>query len=148
MSDIHKDIICHVLAQDCTEQLIYLMLDKYVPNRHPLNLDYAAHLDGGVFKSESEMLRHFVVRDHKGQFFYWRSEGKPPDNLMCGAHITSDKKLVMSLTLDGTEARADEFLTALKSDLKSDVGVISHSIPAPYETGRDFELKYSESLAP
>jgi len=142
MTEEFRDIICHVLAPTCSENIIYHVLDKYIPNRETLNLEYAAHLDGKRFQSERDMVRHFINRDYSGRTFYWKSETETPDNLMVGADITSDKRLIMSLTLDGTEQRANAYLVELKSVLKSNAGVISHTIPAPYETGQDFQKKY------
>ena len=138
----HTDIIYHVLAPTCSLSVIYMTLDRYLPDREPLNLDYAANIDGNSFTSEQEMISHFVDNDHSGQTFYWNAKTFDPKAPMLGMDITADKKLIVTITVKTPEENIEEYFQDLKIFLDSDVGVVSYYGLADYSNGRDFERKY------
>lgn len=141
---IIKDIICQVYAGKKSRKTIELVLNTFLPNYEKLNLDYATRTDDEtyVFISEEEMIDYFI--DNKGleQTFYWNKHQDNPDNIMVGANITSDNKLVMSLTLNVNDQSKEVYFNRLKSLLNSEIGVINYAIPADYFDGEDFKLKY------
>jgi len=89
--------------------------------------------------SENDCFAQMISTKDAEQTFHWHGK---TENFMMGANLTSDDKLIVSLTLDGTEEDADQYLKKLKSHLKSDVGIISTPFPAEYSDGRDFKSKY------
>jgi hypothetical protein len=141
-----KDMICQVYAGTKSKKTINLVLDTFLPGREKLNLDYASKPDEAeyVFRSEEEMINYFIDNTGLTQTFYWNKYSENPDNIMVGANITADDKLIMSLTFDGDEAAAIKFLKKLKDLLNSKIGVISYINPADYKNGQDFAKKYRE----
>lgn len=135
-----RDIICQVYAGEKSLHKIQLVLDKFLPEYEPLNLDYASKIDDQkyVFGSEYEMLAHFIDTPNVIQTFYWNQAENNPDRIMVGANITVDNKLIMSLTFNGTHEMESKYLDELKVVLQSTIGIVSYIDPAYYESGKDF----------
>lgn len=142
-----RDTILQVYAGQKARQTIDLVLDTFIPGYEKLNVDYATRLDdeNSLFNSEVEMINYFIENTGLDQTFYWNKNHDNPDKIMVGAGITEDDKLIMSLTLDGTEETAKHYFEKLKTLLQSDVGVISYVDPAVYENGADFVSKYGRN---
>jgi hypothetical protein len=145
--EITRDIICQVYAGQKSRKTIDLVLNTFIPEYQKLNLDYASRLDNEnyVFKSEDEMINYFIENTGLEQNFYWNKNHDNPDKIMVGGIITEDDKLIMSLTIDGTEETVSKYFEKLKNILNSDIGVISYINPADYENGQDFITKYSQN---
>lgn len=142
--EIIRDIICQVYAGKKSRNTIDLVLNTFIPEYEKLNLDYASRLDDEnyVFKKEDEMINYFIENTGLDQTFHWNKNYDNPDKIMVGAIITADDKLIMSLTIDGTEETESKYFEKLKSLLNSDIGVISYINPADYDNGQDFITKY------
>ena len=138
------DIICQVLIKQKSKELIYSVLNEFIPNYEPLNLDYTGKPDNEDYKfeSEDEMISFYTNTKGVTQTFYWTKNKNNPDRIMVGANILEDNQIVFSLTLDGTKVKEAEYFKRLKSLLNSDIGVISYVNPVNYKNGQDFEIKY------
>jgi len=136
-----------VYAGQKSRKTIDLVLNSFIPEYEKLNLDYASRLDDEnyIFKSEDEMINYFIENTGLDQTFYWNKNYDNPDKIMVGAIITADDKLIMSLTIDGTEETESKYFEKLKKLLNSDIGVISYINPADYENGQDFITKYGQN---
>ncbi len=141
-----KEIVCNVLANECSKAIVDNVLNEFIPNYEQLNLDYTSppNDETYVFKSEEEMIQLFIDNEEWAQTFYWNKYQNNPDRIMLGATITSDKHLIISLTFDGTHELKEKYYKKLKTFLNSDIGVISYVNPADYENGADFISKYSK----
>jgi hypothetical protein len=139
-----QDIICNVLANEKLVKIIYKALNEFIPNYEKLNPDYACPTEKGehAFKSEQGMVRFFIENKGITQAFYWNKYEDNPDGIMLGASITTDDKLILSLTFNGTKETEAYYFLRLKSFLNSDVGVISYIDPPEYENGQDFMNRY------
>jgi hypothetical protein len=139
-----RDVICNVLSKECSKNVIAQVLKEFIPDYKRLNTDYATPPDeiNFTFKSEDEMIIYFIENKNIGQTFYWNQNTDNPDRIMVGADITSDNKLIMSLTIDGFYSTAVKYYEKLKSLLKSEIGVISYTDPPEYENGADFIRRY------
>jgi hypothetical protein len=140
-------IICQVYAGQKSRKIIDLVLNIFIPGYEKLNLDYASRLDNEnyVFETEDEMINYFIEINELAQTFYWNKYHDNPDKIMVGAHITSDNKLVMSLTIDGNKETEKKYFHRLKEILQSQIGVISYVNPVDYDNGQDFVLKYGQN---
>jgi guanylate kinase len=133
-----------VYAGQKSRKTIDLVLNTFIPEYEKLNLDYASRLDGEnyIFKTEDEMINYFIENTGLCQTFYWNKYYDNPDKIMVGAIITADDKLIMSLTIDGTEETESKYFEKLKNLLNSDIGIISYIDPPDYDNGQDFITKY------
>lgn len=147
--EIIRDIICQVYAGQKSRDTIDLVLNTFIPDYEKLNLDYASRLDDEsyVFKTEDELINYFIENTGLKQTFYWNKNHDNPDSIMVGAIITEDDKLIMSLTIDGTEETESKYFEKLKNILSSNIGVISYINPADYDNGQDFITKYGQKAA-
>lgn len=138
------DIICNVIASECSKEQIDKILNHFIPDYEHINLDYCSPPDNDEyeFKSEDEMINYFIKNKELNQTFYWNKYHDNPDKLMVGANILSDDKLVISLTFNGTKETEQKYYKELKNLLKSDIGVISYVNPPDYEDGEDFINRY------
>ena len=143
--NIITDIVCNVLANECSTKLIYATLNEFLPNYEKLNLNYTNPPDDEKyeFKSEEEMISYFVD-NRLDQTFYWNKYINNPNKIMVGANITNDNKLIISLTFNGTETIRNKFYQKLKLFLNSEIGVITYVNPAEYDNGKDFIFKYQK----
>lgn len=68
-----RDIICNVLARECSKKQINKVLNHFIPDYEKINLDYCCPVDNDeyVFKSEDEMVRYFITNKELSQTFYW-----------------------------------------------------------------------------
>ena len=142
---IIKDIVCTVLANECSKENIYKVLKEYIPDYEKLNpKDYEEYKSGKdqEFKSEDEVIDFFVTEYKGDQNFYWNQIEGNPDKIMVGVNITEDNYLVVSLTIDGIQATKEKYYRSLKGLLNAKIGVISYVNPADYEDGEDFKKKY------
>ena len=142
--EIIIDTICQVLVQKKSKELIYSILNHYIPNYEKINLDYTGKPDDMhyVFSSEDEMLQTYIDASDVAQTFYWNSNTKNPNKIMVGVNITSDNQMVISLTFNGTETTCQKYYLGLKNFLNSNIGIISYIDPADYEDGLDFKEKF------
>lgn len=141
------DIVCQVYAGQKSKKTIELVLNTFIPDYEALNLDYASRVDDEnyVFKTEDEMINYFIENKGLTQTFYWTKRRDNPDNIMVGANITNDDKLIISLTIDGDEKTEKKYFQKLKEILNSTIGVVSYINPASYENGLDFVAKYGKT---
>ena len=146
MTKIYNDQVCQALAETYSAQTVYETLNAFLSQYDQLDTVYAELPEGVSFTSESEMVEFFVKHPGAGQSFYWNGTGNEYDNPMVGANVTPDKHLIMSVTLDGTEADADQCLMQLKQIIGAKIGVISSPFPAEYSSGEDFKQRYGECL--
>ncbi len=143
-----RDIICQVLVQKKSTELIYSVLNEYIPGYEKINLNYTGKPDDEdyVFESEDEMISNYIETLNVEQTFYWNKYEDNPDKIMVGANITSDNQIVFSLTFDGTSTTEAEYYLGLKRFLKSAIGVISYVNPAEYDNGVDFQHRYENEI--
>ncbi len=127
------------MATERSESIVYSVLDHFAPNRVELSSNYSDRADGKPFVNELEMIRYYSEHDNLSQTFYWSESPIGKDKLTVGADFTSDKHLIMTITLDGTEDLAVKYLSKLKSFLGSDCGFICFGFPGNYKTGAEFE---------
>lgn len=139
-----QDIICNVLVNEKSVEIIYKALIEFIPNYEKLKPDYTCPpgKEDYTFKSEEEMVRFFVENKGITQAFYWNKYEDSPDGIMLGASITTDDRLIISLTFNGTKETESYYFLKLKTFLNSDVGVISYIDPPEYENGQDFMNRY------
>ncbi|MCI5058415.1 MAG: hypothetical protein MRY83_20050, partial [Flavobacteriales bacterium] len=99
-----KDIICQVLVRQKSSDLIFSVLNEFIPGYEKINLDYTGKPDDEdyEFQSEDEMIGYFSDTPNVRQTFYWNKKNENPDRIMVGAAITDDNHIVFSLTFDGT----------------------------------------------
>ena len=138
MNEVQIDTVCQVLASEQTDQIVFSALDYFIPNRIELSPEYASHPNGKPFANELEMVRYFADHKNLSQTFYWSESAPSLDKLTIGAEFTSDGRLIITITLNGTEAVADKYLLKLKSFLDSECGFISFGAPGNYVTAEDF----------
>ncbi len=146
-ADTHiRDIICQVLIDQKSTELIYAVLNEFIPGYEPINLDYAGKPNDEQyeFQSEDEMIQCYINTPNVKQTFYWNKYNDNPDRIMVGANITSDNQIVFSLTVDGNLKTEEYYYLKLKKFLNSDIGVISYINPVDYEDGSDFSLQYGK----
>ena len=138
------DIVCQVLVQEKSSDLIYAVLNEFIPDYTPLNLGYAGKPDdlSFVFSSEEEMILYYAETPNVEQTFYWNKRKDNPHKIMVGANITNDNQIVFSLTLNGTHSTEAQYYIRLKRFLKSNIGVISYVDPVYYLNGEDFKKRY------
>lgn len=143
-TEIILDIICQVLADHKSKELIYSVLNEFIPGYEKINLDYTGKPDDESyeFRSEDEMLSCYIDAQNVSQTFYWNKHNENPDSIMVGANITDDNQIVFSLTFNGTLETEARYYLRLKKFLNSDIGVISYVNPAEYNNGKDFSLRY------
>jgi len=143
---ITTDIICQVYAGKKSKKTIDLVLKTFLPLYKSLNLDYTSKPDDidYVFQTEDEMINYFIENSRIEQTFYWNQHQHNPNRIMIGANITSDDKLIMSLTVETNEEKGQIYFDSLKEILNSNIGVISYIDPVEYENGEDFVLKYGK----
>jgi len=146
--EVIRDIICQVLVKKKSKELIYSLLNEFLPRYEPINLDYTGKPDDEnyVFKSEDEMISSYTETLNVRQTFYWNKHEENPDKIMVGANITPDNQTVFSLTFDGTIKTEIEYYLRLKKFLNSEIGVISYVNPAEYESGNDFKNRYENEI--
>lgn len=139
-----QDIICQVLVQDKSKELIYAVLNEFIPEYETINLDYTGKPDNENYKfeSEDEMISSYIQTPNIEQTFYWNKYENNPDKIMVGANITTDNQIVFSLTFNGTQEMEAQYYGRLKKFLKSKIGVISYIYPAEYNNGNDFKNRY------
>lgn len=139
--DFFRDIVCQVLANSKSKEIIDSVLKEFLPSYDKINLDYACKPDDKdyIFESEDEMISFFIDTSSISQVFYWNQVENNPDNLTVGADITSDNYLIISLTLDGTQATGLKYLKRLKQFLNSGIGMLTYVDPAEYEDGKEFQ---------
>lgn len=141
--ELIQNIVCQVYFDGKSSEKIFSLLNLYLPEYEPLNLDYTYRTDRERgFESHKEMIDYFVNTDHISQTFYWGQYVDNPDKISFGVNITDDNKTIFSLTVDGTIALAEIYLHDLKQKLNSDIGVITFVNPAEYEDGTDFKRRY------
>ena len=143
-----RDIICQVLVEKKSKELIYSVLNEFIPRYETINLDYACKPDDEnyVFKSEDEMITSYTETPNVIQTFYWNKYEENPDRIMVGANITTDNQIVFSLTFNGTIKTEAEYYLRLKKFLNSEIGVISYVNPAEYDSGNDFKNRYENKI--
>lgn len=143
MDEYIRDIICQVLVPEKSKELIYAVLNEFIPGYEPINLDYAGKPgeEDYVFKSEDEMIDSYIKVSAVSQTFYWNKYVDNPDKIMVGANITADNQLVFSLTFNGTRKTEVQYFLRLKHFLNSQTGIISYVNPAEYTNGADFKKK-------
>ena len=143
-----RDIICQVLVEKKSKELIYSVLNEYIPGYETLNLDYTGKPDDEnyVFKSEDEMICSYTETSNVQQTFYWNKYEENPNKIMVGANITTDNQIVFSLTFNGTLKTEAEYYLRLKRFLNSEIGVISYVNPVEYDKGSDFKNRYENEI--
>ena len=138
------DIICQVLIDFKSKDLIYTVLNEFIPEYETINLDYIEKPNNQdyKFKSEEEMIDFYIETPNISQAFYWNKYDNNPDKIMVGADITSDNQIVFSLTINGTRKKEAEYFNKLKKLLNSEIGVITYTNLANYCNGNDFASRY------
>jgi hypothetical protein len=143
-----QDIICQVLVEKKSKELIYSVLNEYIPGYEPLNLDYVGKPDDEnyIFESEDQMISTYTKIPNVRQTFYWNKYEDNPNRIMVGANITMDDQIVFSLTFNGTLKTEAEYYQRLKIFLNSKIGIISYVNPAEYDSGKDFKDRYCNEI--
>ena len=141
-----EDIVCQVLAPYKSKDLIYSVINEFIPNYEKINLDYTGKPDDSnyTFKSEEEMINCYVETPNVEQTFYWNGYKDNNEKIMVGANITSDNQIVFSLTFNGTSKAESKNHLRLKRFLNSKIGVISYVNPVEYQNAADFKNRYSK----
>ncbi len=67
-----QDIICQVLVQKKSKELIYLVLNEFIPEYETLNLDYVGkpNNEDYNFESEDEMISYYIETQDINQTFF------------------------------------------------------------------------------
>lgn len=145
-----SDIVCQVLVERRSAELIYAVLNEFLPGYESINLDYVGKPDdeNAVFRSEDEMVRCYIEAPSVRQTFYWNKYHDNPESMTVGVNITNDDQMVFSLTFDGTQQTESEYYLRLKRFLESSIGVISYVNPAAYDDGNDFKRRYEKEVYP
>lgn len=148
MFKFQQDIIYQVLIDYKSLDIIYEVLEEFIPDFRKLNFDYTQHpFDENIkFLSEEDMLSCFINNKNLSQTFYWNQIHNNSDRITVGANITSDDKIVFSLTIDGSDVTENKYFKRLKDFLKSDIGLISYNDPLLYKDGNDFYKMYLEEI--
>lgn len=143
-AEIITDIICQVLVDHKSKELVYSVLNEFIPGYEKINLDYTGKPDDEnyEFQSEDEMLSCYIDTQNISQTFYWNKYNQNSNKMMVGVTITDDDQMVFSLTFDGELETEANYYLRLKEFLNSDIGVISYVNPAEYNNGKDFSLRY------
>ncbi len=143
-----RDIICQVLVLEKSKELIYSVLNEFIPGYEKINLDYTGkpNDENYVFESEDEMVSCYVDTLNVSQTFYWNKYEGNKDKIIVGANITDDNQIVFSLTFNGTLKTEAEYYLRLKKFLNSNIGVISYVNPAVYDNGKDFKKRYEKKI--
>ncbi|MGZ5283882.1 MAG: hypothetical protein ACXWEY_16525 [Bacteroidia bacterium] len=142
---LKRDIICCVLAHERSPQIIYKVLNNFIPFYEKLNGDYV-HPNNDPFyqfKNEEEIVNYFSENKSEETTLFWNQYYDNPDKIMGGAFFTSDGMLIMSLTVNPITKTEQEYLKELKKFLDSKIGVINYINPPEFENGHDFIAKYS-----
>jgi len=142
--NIVLDIICQVLVERKSTELIFSVLDRFLPNYQPIDKDYTGKPNDETyqFRSEYEMIGFYVDTLGVEQSFYWNKKTDNPDEIMVGVNIMKDNQIVFSLTFNGTEEKQEYYFNEMKKFLDSEIGVVSHKNPSDYESGSDFKKRY------
>lgn len=142
--ELIRDIICQVLVTEKSKELIYAVLNEFIPGYETINLDYTGQPEDEnyQFESEDEMLSCYINTPNVTQTFYWNKYHTNPDKIMVGANITDDNQIVFSLTLNGILKTEADYYLRLKNFLNSTIGVISYTNPAHYPNGADVKRRY------
>ena len=96
---INTDAICCVLSQKSSSAIVFAILDKFLPNRETLNLDYCEHpiKSGYIFKSEEELVSCFADNSKKETLLFWKSQKN--NDIMVGANFKSNNSIIFSITV-------------------------------------------------
>jgi len=139
-----QDIICSVLANERHKKVIDLVLNEFLPGHEPVNPALMAHPvnDALKFHTEEEMIHFYLTNSGFAQSIYWKMQHDNPDSRMVGADITSDGKIIISLTMAVSTAEASFWLHRLKAFMNSNIGVVSYDILPEYTDGEDFIKRY------
>ena len=140
------DIICQVLVEYKSKDLVYKVLNEFIPGYETINLDYTGKPDEEdyEFKSEDEMISCYIDTPNVQQRFYWNKYENNPDEIMVGVNIMADDQMIFSLTLNGTPETEARYYLKLKKFLDSNIGVISYFNPVEYKDGKDFKKRYKD----
>jgi hypothetical protein len=143
---IQGDSICCALTNNRTIETLYQVLNHYMPGYEKLPGDYGVF---GVpeeltFANEDAMLRFCLADSSLVGSFFWNKPVDNPRNIMVGAMLTRDGQLVMSLTMQATQACIVEetYLAELQKMIGSDCGVIYGNQLPEFEDGADFRARY------
>jgi len=140
------DSICCALTNNRTIETVYQVLNHYLPGYEKLPGDYgiAGVPEELTFASEDAMLRFCLADSSLAGSFHWNTYVDNPRNIMVGAMLTSDGQLVMSLTMQATQACIVEetYLAELQKMIGSDCGVIYGNMLPEFEDGADFRARY------
>ncbi len=141
--ELIQDIVCQVLYENKSKKIFYLVLHEFLPNFQEIHKQYGKpKKDNYEFSSENELISFYTQTPNISQSLYWNEKVQTVDKIVVGANITSDNKIVFSVTIDGTEKTEAKTYLKLKHILNSKIGVISYVNPAEYESGEDFIKKY------
>lgn len=142
------DFICCVLAKNRSKQIIYQVLNYFIPGYEKLEGNFTSPNDNPFyeFENEEEIIDYFCDNKSEETTLFWNKYYDNPDKIMIGAFFTSDGMLIMSLTLDPIIKIEQEYLEELKKLLNSEIGVITNINPPEFENGKEFINKYSRNL--
>ena len=103
---MQDDSICYALTNNRTIETVYQVLNHYIPGYEKLPGDYAVF---GVpeeltFANEDALLRFCLADSFLSGSFFWNKLLDNPRSIMVGAMLTRDGQLVMSLTMQATQA--------------------------------------------
>lgn len=140
---IHGDAFCFVLALRRTKEEIYAALNHFIPGYEKIDGNYCFNSGiGKSFKGEDEILSYLEGNSTVKGTIYWRKSSDNPDKIMIGARFTSDRQLIISLTLNADNIKEIVYFEALKALLNSKVGVVFYNMLPPFSDGEDFRKKY------
>jgi hypothetical protein len=141
---LYSDAICCVLANVRTKEIVYDVLNSFIPNYEKIDGEYYFSINGPKdgFKNEDEILDYLISNKYENGTLFWNKNEKNPYKIMVGAFFTTDAKLIISLTVKADGTIEDKFLEKLKNLLNSKIGTISYVNPPEFEDGNDFMNKY------
>jgi hypothetical protein len=130
-----------VLTNNRWANTVSAVLAHFLPNHSPITEEFFLYDEalGLAAPDEAAMLLHFQLHPHLNATRYWKASETTPDRVMVGAHFLTDARLVMSVTLNGTDATVDKYLAQLKHLLHSEVGFIYGANFPCFQDGADFE---------
>lgn len=145
-----QDVVCCVLANESNKREIDQVLNEFLPGHEPVNPDLMAHPvnEALKFHTEEEMIHFYLTNPGFAQSLYWKKKQDNPDNRMVGADITSDGKIIMSLTMAVSNENAASWLQRLKAFMNSSIGVVSYGILPEYTDGADFVRRHQSATSP
>lgn len=134
------DAGCYVLSRERTPEIVYRVLNRYIPNHEELPGDYTFPNNQPYhrFNTEHEIISFTSNKLDEEQLLLWNG----PSQIVVGADFTSDGMIIISVELPANGKDEYRILTELKTLLNSECGFVTHGSVLEFTTGQDFLDRY------